>query len=317
MIIKINFIRRKSNETNLVGFDEFEAALIKKERCKIKVIKTEESKLKNIILKFLDYMDFMKYIKSKNNTISLSILMGPYFGCLIPHIFSFDKNFIYMFDAWPRYHKYIIKTANILNVKVIFFSSYQVTNLFNELNSGIKGIWIPEGINTEKYHYEPYSLKKIDVLEFGRKYDLYNEKITLTLKDNNYSHLFEKIKGEVVFKSKLEFFKGLAQSKISICVPSDLTHPERAEGISTMTLRYLQSMCSKCLIVGVLPEEMKMLFDYMPIIEIDMENASSQILEILSNYESYIPLIERNYKEVNDLHSWDIRIENILTNIKK
>lgn len=220
-----------------------------------------------------------------------------------------------MYDAWPRFHKAIAKNAKILNIKIIFFSSYKATNLFNELNSGIKGMWIPEGINIDEYHYEPFKSRKIDVVEFGRKYEVYHDKIVSILKTNNYSHFFEKNKGEVVFRSRLEFLNGLSQSKISICIPSNITHPERAEGISSMTLRYLQSMASKCLIVGILPEEMKILFDYIPIIEIDLENASSQILDILSNYESYIPLVERNYEEIKKFHTWDIRTEKILLNI--
>jgi hypothetical protein len=61
---------------------------------------------------------------------------------------------------------------------------------------------------------------------------------------------------------------------------------------------------------------MKYLFDYQPIIEIDIENASSQILDILANYESYFPLIERNYTEIQKFHTWDIRLEEIVLNIE-
>jgi hypothetical protein len=71
---------------------------------------------------------------------------------------------------------------------------------------------------------------------------------------------------------------GLANSKISICVPSDITHPERTGNISTITNRYLQSMASKCLILGKLPHDMLHLFDYNHIIEIDEENPVLQIV---------------------------------------
>lgn len=315
MIFKVNLIKKIGNDAYLDCFDEIETCLKKKDGYNIKTIYSNDSSFKNVIIRFLNFINFMKLIKFKNNKISFSILIGSSFGSLIPFVFLFSKNFIYMYDAWPRFHKAIAKNAKILNIKIIFFSSYKATNLFNELNSGIKGMWIPEGINIDEYHYEPFKSRKIDVVEFGRKYEVYHDKIVSILKTNNYSHFFEKNKGEVVFRSRLEFLNGLSQSKISICIPSNITHPERAEGISSMTLRYLQSMASKCLIVGILPEEMKILFDYIPIIEIDLENASSQILDILSNYESYIPLVERNYEEIKKFHTWDIRTEKILLNI--
>uniref|UniRef100_UPI002614DD2D glycosyltransferase n=1 Tax=Flavobacterium sp. TaxID=239 RepID=UPI002614DD2D len=256
------------------------------------------------------------FFNKKKQTINFSLLMGASFGSLIPHVFFSNANYAYMYDAWPRFHDDIVKKAKRMNIKMIFFSSHQVTKLFNKLNSGIKGVWVPEGIKVEDYSYVPFNLKDIDVLEFGRKYDVYHDKIAPVLKANNYLHLFEKQRGDVVFKSRFDFLNGLAKSKISICIPSNITHPERAEGISCMTLRYLQSMSSKCLIVGILPDEMKYLFDYQPIIEIDIENAASQILDILANYESYFPLIERNYAEIQKFHTWDIRLEEILLNIK-
>ena len=49
------------------------------------------------------------------------------------------------------------------------------------------------------------------------------------------------------------FIDGLARSRVSICVPSSVTHPERAGDIETMTIRYLQSMVSKCVVLGRAP----------------------------------------------------------------
>ena len=99
----------------------------------------------------------------------------------------------------------------------------------------------------------------------------------------------------------------IGKAKVVICVPSNITHPERAEYISTMTLRYLQAMVSKVLIVGIMPSDMQELFPYMPIVEIDMDHAAAQMLTVLDNYEHYRPLIERNYAEVRQNHQWQNR----------
>ena len=72
-------------------------------------------------------------------------------------------------------------------------------------------------------------------------------------------------------------------------------------------------MASKCLILGKLPDDMKYLFDYTPILEIDEENPIAQIELILANFEQYIPLIEKNYNNVKNFHNWENRVEKIET----
>ncbi|MES2411906.1 MAG: hypothetical protein V4535_10735, partial [Bacteroidota bacterium] len=151
-----------------------------------------------------------------------------------------------------------------------------------------------------------YHKRTTDVLQLGRKWNEYHDKIKAI--ENNLVYQYEKQPGQIIFKTREDFLEGLANSKISICVPSDITHPERTGKISTLTNRYLQSMASRCLILGKLPYDMQYLFDYNPIVEIDDENPVAQINSILENYNSYIPLIEKNYETVAKYHNWNARI---------
>lgn len=311
--MKLNLIREKSNQTNLVCLNEFEKSLESKFPNGLNVIYSNKNKFKNLILKLLLFTRVL--VKNNNNSLSLTILMGPYFGGLIPYVFLFGKNYLFLFDAWPKYHHRIAKTANLFNIKTIFFSSRQATILFNKTNYGIKGVWVPEGVFSKDYNFNDYNDKKIDVLEFGRKFDLYHEKIRVSLEMSGYIHYYAKKEGTVIFETHKSFVDALANSKISICIPTNISHPLIAEGISTMTQRYLQSMSSKCLIVGIMPDEMLELFDYCPIINIDFENADLQIINILQNYEAYILLIEKNYLEVLKNHQWENRISNICNEI--
>lgn len=233
--MKLNFIRGKSNQTNLACLDEFEKSLKLKLQSDLNVKHSNKNKFKNFTLKFLLF--FKINIRNNSNSRSLSILMGPYFGVLIPYIFLFGKNYLYLFDAWPKYHIRIANAANLFNIKIIFFSSSQATNLFNNSKFGINGIWVPEGICSRGYYFNDFSDKKIDVLEFGRKYNLYHDKIKKSLDMYGYVHYYEESTDNVVFRTHKSFVDGLANSKISICIPSNITHPLRAEGISTMTLR--------------------------------------------------------------------------------
>lgn len=244
-----------------------------------------------------------------------SVLMGPAFEKVFPHFLLAEKRSVYLFDAWPDKHEAIVSFLQRAGINNVFFSSSQVTDIFNAKILDCKAHWIPEGILPSTYQALDYDQKNIDVLQFGRKYDDLHQKIVGRLEGAQKTYLYERNRGELVFRDHHAFIDGLARTKISICIPSTITHPERSGTISTMTVRYLQSMVSKCLIVGVMPEEMRDLFDYDPIIEIDMRNPSGQLRDILDNMHRYTALIEQNYDFVNRFHTWSKRwnsIERIL-----
>jgi hypothetical protein len=239
----------------------------------------------------------------------IKVLMGPSFGQCMPNIFYAKRRSIYLFDAWEESHALIEHFAKSFAIDDIFFSSLQVAEKFRLHDPSRNYHWVPEGIEPIAYRQIDYDQKDIDVLQLGRKYDAYHNQIVEPLQNNGYKYYFEMINGEVIFPTRDEFVQGLARAKISICVPSNITHPARSGSISTMTNRYLQSMASKCLVVGIKPAEMDLLFDYNPIVEIDLTNPFDQLQSILSNYQKYIPLIERNYENVCRNHSWSNRWE--------
>ncbi|HEY0896498.1 MAG TPA: glycosyltransferase [Sphingobacteriaceae bacterium] len=241
-----------------------------------------------------------------------AILMGNEFEKCLLQFLPRQGNVVYFFDAWPKYHADISRFIRSFHVHTVFFSSKQVTEIFRKANTGSRCYWLPEAINVKAFRCRPYTEKTIDVLQFGRRYDLYHQQIAGPLEEQGYCYLYEKRKGQVVFPTNDEFIEGLSRSRISICFPCNMTHPDRSGGISTMTVRYLQSMASKCLIVGTMPAEMRELFEYDPVIEVDLRDPAGQLLSILRNYHQYIPLIEKNYAAVRLHHTWDHRCEAIM-----
>lgn len=248
----------------------------------------------------------------------VSMISGD-FRLLIPYAFKTKLNFVYMYDVWPRFHRWIFPLLDFFNVQYVFFSSKQVLENFNQNYSHIKcrAIWLPEALSAQDYHFKAYDEKDIDVLEFGRMYDEYHQLITEPLQRNGKHHVYRTPGMDLLFPDKQRFTAALAAAKIVICVPSNITHPHRAEYISSMTLRYLQAMVSKCLIVGVLPSDMEELFGYNPIVEIDMNHAGDQILDILDSYTDYQPLIDRNYHHVIRHHQWENRWQAIQEKIRE
>ncbi len=230
----------------------------------------------------------------------------PYF--LIPS----GLRLVWMYDTWQNQFQKIARMFRDQKINVAFISSLQATEHFNALGiEQFKAYWVPEAITCAKYQWKPFTQRNIDVLQLGRRWDQYHFAIEEYCRETRIRYLYEKIKGEIIFPSRQAFIEGLADSKISICVPSAITHPARSGSISTMTWRYLQSMASKCLILGRLPDEMKQLFDYNPLIEIDLSRPKEQLREVLDHYKDHTELIERNYAYVEKHHQWTNRIETI------
>ena len=243
--------------------------------------------------------------------ITFSMLMGVGdFRFYIRYYKTHRTNAIYLFDAWPQYHDYIKFACESLNIKYLFCSSKIATeNLAKKLNKTVV-IWQPEAINCSFYKHVNYKEKDIDVLQIGRKYSKIQNDLVLHFEKSSIKYIYQK--KHLIFPNRNNFINGLASSKISLCFPRSLTHPEVAGNQETMTVRYLQSMASKTLVVGKCPEEMKLLFPYNPVIDLDLSQPGDHIQDILNNYEHYIPLIERNYQEVNKNHQWKNRWDNMI-----
>lgn len=247
------------------------------------------------------------FIKSKSSHF-FTVMMGLDSKKGLPYFFIPKQNkSIYLFDAWQNTHDQIKHFVDFFNIGSIYVSSKLATESLKLKLKKSNIYWIPEGVNSDEYKYYAYEEKTIDVLALGRKYDNYHNLIVKYLETRNKVYLYEKAKGEIIFPTRKEFIEGLGRSKISICVPSSITHPDRTGGIQTMTIRYLQSMVSKCLVLGNAPAEMIELFGYNPVVEIDMLRPHEQLSSILDNFNDYIPLIEKNYQMVIIYHTWKCR----------
>ncbi|MGB2561009.1 MAG: hypothetical protein ACPIG6_10465 [Akkermansiaceae bacterium] len=240
-----------------------------------------------------------------------NVLMTPNWRKCFPHILYPGHKSVYLFDAWPGFHEGIVNTVKSHHLSRVFVSSSQAAKRLQGMIDRPVFSWVPEGIDPERYQFRSYEDKDIDVLELGRKYDAYHDRIVSAMESDGRTHLYEKTKGVLIFPTSEDLIDGLARTRISICVPSNITHPERSGDIETMTVRYLQSMVSKCLIVGHAPQEMVELFGYNPVIEIDMGDPVGQLRSILDHFDDHVALIEKNYQEAISKHTWKNRWEQI------
>jgi hypothetical protein len=323
MGIKLRLLQANENEYFLDCIDELYSTIeATGEDFDVQRVFIKHARLKSFLVRKLSKVSILFRLKPRlqhRGEINFASMISGDFRLLIPYAFYSRFNFIYMYDVWPRFHRWIFPLLDFFNVKCIFFSSKQVYEIFTTKYSHIRcrAKWVPEALAIDDYHFKPYQERHIDVLEFGRMYDTYHDLIKEPLSLHQKIHVFRTPDKYFLFADKPAFTAALAHSKIVICVPSSITNPERSEFISSMTLRYLQAMASKCLIVGLLPSDMEEVFGYNPIVEIDIARAGEQLIEILDRYADYEPLIERNYQAVKANHQWKNRWVDMAQTIKE
>lgn len=307
----------KTKDYKLPSFDainEFQSSFEN-----IDIVNEVKSKTaRRIIQKVIMYYPYiLKKLKFKQKYDDIfTILMSPHdIYKLYPLGFYSNRKHIYIYDLWKPQYKYFENCLNNLNIESVFFSSRETAEYFKDKFENIETnfYWLPEAIGYNIYKYHDYEEKDIDILSFGRKYNEYHNLIVDFTREQNINYIYQKDK--IVFDTKDNFINGLSRSKISLCFPASITHAETTGNISKITMRYFQSMASKCLILGKSPYDMEYLFDYNPVIEIDEENPTKQIKEILYNYKDYIPLIEKNYNEVVTKHLYKNRADYIVNKI--
>src|ERR1700729_2799302 len=144
--------------------------------------------------------------------------------------------FPYCFDCWPSEYERWKSFFKRHRVRLAFFSARQSAQHFAAELPEMQAVWLPEATSPLEYcASKSLSDRDIDVLELGRKHDQFHFKIADSLAGAGRRHLFEKVKGEVIFPDRAGLIEGIGNSKISICFPGSQTHPDRSGSVETVT----------------------------------------------------------------------------------
>lgn len=205
---------------------------------------------------------------------------------------------VWLFDAWPSTYREIDELTKKYEIDVLFVTAKQSAERLDRTLGGVDVKWCPEPLVELGFKNKPWAERKIGVLQIGRKHEGFHRALVGSRTPIGAKYLYEERQGEIIFPTRTEFVLGLADSKISVCFPCDMTHADRAGDVSTMTQRYLQSMASGCLVVGASPPEMVELFGYDPVVPAEMDYPAAQIAEILAYPDKYQELVMKNLVEV-------------------
>jgi hypothetical protein len=237
-------------------------------------------------------------------------------GRYVPVTF-FNEVIPLYFDAWPNLWEPLGKVLRRHRVRVAFFTARQTVAHFRE-TLGLDAIWMPEACDPSQYRPDkPLADRSIDVLELGRKYDRYHDAIAPMLASDGRSHLFERVKGQLIFDTREAMIAGFADAKVSVCFPSSITHPERSGNVETVTHRYFESIASRCLIVGHGPAELTDVFGYDPVVRADDRDPAGQLRDVLRRIDEFQPLVDRNYRRLLEVGTWDVRMRGVLDELAR
>ncbi len=283
----------------------------------VRALSNHQSDAEIFVAKVVSKLRLMRNLRRSSEGPAFVSFMGFSESKTLP--FSYWTEMIpYCFDCWPSLYERWTSLFKRHRVRIAFFSARQSAQYFAETLPKMKSVWLPEATDPSEYcPSKSWTERDIDVLELGRKNDFFHSRIVGPLAEANRVHLFEKIKGKIIFPDRAGLIDGLSRSKLSICFPCSQTHPERSGTVETVTHRYFESMASKCLIVGHAPQELVDLFGYNPVIEVQAGNEFEQIESLLNNAGSIRDLVERNYGRLLEVGTWTGRVQTVLNVIQE
>jgi Glycosyl transferases group 1 len=222
----------------------------------------------------------------------------------------------YCFDCWaPEWDRWE-SLFRRHRIRLAFFTARRAAEHFARRRPQMKAIWVPEAVDPQQYDgSKPLAERRIDILELRRKHEQFHNSIRGGLEEAHKVHKFAR-PFEMIFPTAAELRQGFADTKISVCFPRSITHPEWSgnfENVETVTFRYFESFASRCVVVGHCPRELEDLFGYNPIVEIEPGRELEQILSVLEHIQDYELLVERNYKRLLETSTWELRVEVILS----
>lgn len=212
-----------------------------------------------------------------------------------PHFIFGGRKAAFLFDPTPPWttSEMIKRFVEDAGISVLFVPHPDCRDELRSVLDHCQVHFVAEAVDPSGY--EASATKSIDVIAFGRKHPIHHQAM---LEDQGTDFVYESNWHE----TREDFLHALASSKISMNFPRNMT--ENNCDIELLTMRYFQAMASKVLLLGHCPALLKEQFGYDPVIKADLDNPSEQVRSILSNFDEYRPLIEKNYQMVNQAHTY-------------
>jgi hypothetical protein len=214
----------------------------------------------------------------------------------------------FCWDVWePEWEAWGATLARVRPPLVVTTASQSAEYLRDRL-PGTRVEHLPEATRLDRYSPgAPLGDRKIDVLELGRRSPAWHDAVVGEAERSGVRHLYEPVPGQLVFAGEAEMLAGLADSKVSVCFPSSVTHPQRSGSVTTMTHRYLESIASRCVVLGHAPEELTSLLGYDPVVPADPTDPWGQLHSVLDSISTYQERVDEARTRLLAVGGWATR----------
>lgn len=203
----------------------------------------------------------------------------------------------YSFDLWPYTWDHWQRVFELNRPYIAFISARVPMAEMQKRVPTVDFRWLPEAVDPAGFDPSlPLISRPIDVLEIGRPFEAYHERIRepLTLAGYRHHHPTPAHVGGVPYADVVTAY---GQSKIVVCFPRSITHPEQAGEVETSTFRYFECISSKALMIGHCPQELIDILGFNPVVEANLDRPAEQIInDVLPHMADYQSLVDRNYE---------------------
>jgi len=215
-------------------------------------------------------------------------------------------------DVWEPQWPQWVRSLEKLRPQLVFVTAQQSAEYLAE-HLPMPVLHLPEATTVSGYQPGlPLAERSIDVLELGRRDEEWHA-AALRCLSTSYRHHYEQVPGQIIFPTRQELVAGLADARISICIPGSMTNAARCGTVETATHRYFESFASRALVLGHAPDELLDLFGYNPVVEIDWQRPAEQLLALLSDISTWQAHVDRNYQRVLEVGDWAQRAATIMS----
>lgn len=216
----------------------------------------------------------------------------------------------FVWDCWPRYFEKMCHWMKKHQVRTAIFTSSQTAERMRQRFPETNIMYCPEAVDSSCYKQgKLLKERRIDLLEFGRGSGIdFNENQNGNKK---FQYVCTKVNGKFTYTNK-QLYEAMGDAKVTIALPRSITQPEVAGDIETLTQRYWECMLSRMVMVGQAPKELTELIGYNPVIEIDKEHFTEQILNILTYIDDYQKLVDKNHEVALRYGDWSVRMREII-----
>lgn len=211
----------------------------------------------------------------------------------------------WIYDCWPSHWDRWEALLRRLRVRMAFFSSRSAAREFARRLPALRCEWVPEAVNPSRYDPTcPLSARRIDLLELGRLSPSIHERLQPVLAERDLRHEYQRPGTARLYPGQRALRDALARTRLLVCLPKSITHPDAAGGLETVTYRYFEGIASGCVLIGHCPAELLELWGFDPVVPIDPSRPERSVLDALDRIDELQDLADRNLRRLQEVGTW-------------